>query len=763
MTELAERTAGPAGPPPELVLAHLDTLPALPPIAVRLLAVTADERSAVGDVTALLAADQALTAKLLSMANSAAVGARSPVTTLDRAVVLLGFRAVRSLVLTLKLFECFPPLAATGERPGFDRREFWKHALAAGCAARRLAAARREAGIDPEEAYVAGLLHDIGKLALDAVYPRAYGRIALAAERARGEIADVERGVLGIDHTVAGRRLAERWRLPRVLVEAIWLHHLSPDALPASVASAGLIAFVQLADTLVREQRIGHSGNHAFYESAVQLAARLGLSEADVTAILPYLAGEVAAQAEWLGLDRETPEALYVKSLLGANAELARLNAELERSGQRHAAGARCFRAICAFDRRLTAEGDAADVIAATCAAAAMALQRKRLAAFGVCENGTAVELCWGGGEGVESGRMRVPMTPEFQAWLDEHALSWPALLQRAPYAVRVLLAPVLGALGTGDAWLLPIAHERVVAGGIAYLSEADETARLAGESDDLRSFLASLGLALGRANAQAASRRLSDDLADTNRRLQQMQVELLRNRTLSMIAEMAAGAGHELNSPLTVISGRAQMMLRRVDDPELRRALELIHEKAHECSRIVTELMDFARPPAPQFARVGLAELFSALRAEWQEQAIAPATQIVVDLPTRSEGPAALPAARGDAAQLATVFRELLRNAADAIGAGAGRIVITARALTSDEVEVQVRDTGCGMAPAVLERAFDPFYSHRAAGRGRGLGLARAHRIIEAHGGRIWLESRPNQGCTAHVVLPVHAAADAA
>jgi hypothetical protein len=67
----------------------------------------------------------------------------------------------------------------------------------------------------------------------------------------------------------------------------------------------------------------------------------------------------------------------------------------------------------------------------------------------------------------------------------------------------------------------------------------------------------------------------------------------------------------------------------------------------------------------------------------------------------------------------------------------------------------VRVEDDGVGMTPAVLQRAFDPFFSHRQAGRGRGLGLPRAYRIVEAHGGRIWLESRPGEGTAAHVVLP--------
>ena len=94
--------------------------------------------------------------------------------------------------------------------------------------------------------------------------------------------------------------------------------------------------------------------------------------------------------------------------------------------------------------------------------------------------------------------------------------------------------------------------HAHTIAGGIVYLSQRDERVELGPELEELHSFLTSLGLALGRVNAQAAARRLSEDLAESNRRLQQMQAEVLRTRTLSIIAEMATGAGHELNGPLT-------------------------------------------------------------------------------------------------------------------------------------------------------------------------------------------------------------------
>lgn len=117
---------------------------------------------------------------------------------------------------------------------------------------------------------------------------------------------------------------------------------------------------------------------------------------------------------------------------------------------------------------------------------------------------------------------------------------------------------------------------------------------------------------------------------------------------------------------------------------------------------------------------------------------------------------PAGAPIVLGDREQLKTVFRELLSNATDALAEDGGNIVLRCRpAARPDALEVTVEDNGCGMSAAVLQRAFDPFFSHRRAGRGRGLGLPRAHRIIEAHAGHIWLESRVDEGTTAHVVLP--------
>jgi len=735
---------------PELVLAHLDRLPTLPPVALRLLQITSDATRSAADVVALLRADPTLTARVLKVVNSAAVGLRTPVTTVERAVPLIGFQALRGIVLATATLDIFP-CAAAENGAAFDRAAFWRHALAVACAARGLAAAAPDLRIDAEEAFVAGLLHDLGKVALAAVFPKAYERAAARANAQRGDIADCERGVLGVDHTVAGRRLAERWRLPVPLQEAIWLHHLAPEALPSSAAAPALIGLVDLADTLAREQHIGYSGNHVFYADSARVAERLRIAPDAVQRVAAALPEEVARHATLLGLDGVTSADVYGQALARANDELGRLNVELLAGQQRLAAGARYFQALVEFDRSLTDWTSPAAVTAALAAAAPLALQRPRVVAFGLRPNFAALDVCAAPAVGGLPPAHPVPV--ELLDWLTTAGAIRERLVEAPPAPLLDLYIAATGAAPATPVWLLTVTHDRQVVGGVLYESEADEPQRLAAELDELRALLASVGFAFGRANAAAAARRLADELAESNRRLQHVQHELARSRLLATITEMAAGAGHELNSPLTVISGRAQMLLSRSDDPEVRRSLQVIIDKAHECSGIVSELMDFARPRPPQLADVDASALLAEVRDAWVRQRGAPASLVRVD-PSPTAAPGLV--VRADRAQLASVLRELISNAADAVPPEGGAITLRCGpAAVDDAVELVVADNGCGMSPATLQRAFDPFFSHRRAGRGRGLGLPRALRIVESHGGKIWLESRPGEGTTAHILLP--------
>lgn len=763
-------------PTPELTLSHLDSLPTLAPIAVRVIQITLDPRADAAELVRVLQGDAALAAALLRVAGSAAFGARGPVQTVERAVSLLGFPAVRSIVLAVKVFECFPQEAG-GARRAFDRREFWKHCVAVACAARRFAAACPTLGVKPDEAFLAGVLHDLGKVALDAVFPKAYERAAARAEQTRGDIADAERAILGADHTVAGRQLASRWGLAPGLQEVIWLHHLAPDGLPSIVEAPAMIALVQLADTLARELRIGYSGNNVFYDGAALLAENLGLPEGECERVAKALPGDVAELSGLLGIDVATPEAVCFDSILRANSELSRLNTDMTSANRRLAAAARVLRVLAQFDQAVRVSRDLAGVVSAAADAASLALQRRCVGVFALGERGVTLDVSWVG-EGEDDRFSRVEGIPaDLGEWIRLNGVLTDIPAHHAPPAVQRLFAALAPSPGEGDWWLLPVLADGRLTGGVAYPSPRNERERTAEEAEELRALLARFSLAFTRRNELSAARRLSDELAETNRRLQQVRGELLRSRALGMIAEMAAGAGHELNGPLSVISGRAQMLQREIDDPEQARSLSMIVAKAHECSQIVTELMEFARSRPPTFAPIDVAAVLSERREAWLLKAGLPASALRLELEPRGDSRRRM-LTLADRGQVAQAVDELLANALDALGEKGGTVTLAARVVPPEGIapspaahrpwdvqgqrrhegwiEIIVRDNGAGMPRDVLQRAFDPFYSYRAAGRRRGLGLPRAYRVAEAHGGRIWLESEPGEGTTAHFALPI-------
>jgi putative nucleotidyltransferase with HDIG domain len=755
-TLLADRPAG------ELALARLNELPTLAPVALQLVRTAADTRSTAGELAALVRADQSITSRLLTLANSAAFAGRSKITSLDQAIVMLGFRAVRNVALAVKLLECFPPAKDRGASTAFDRGEFWKHTLAVANAARRLAAARPQLGVDREDAYVAGLLHDIGKVALDAVFPRAYERIVATARQNRSDLLLVEADVLSVTHTIAGRKLAERWQLPAPLHSVVWLHHHSPRSMPSDPPGGRLAALVRLADTLVRENSIGDSGNPMIDEPAFAIAEQLGFEADSLEAVVPEVMRDVADQAQLLGLDRESPEAMYVRALTRARGELGRLNEDLEHKNRQLGVAARYFDAMTRLDRRLSACSDLANVVSAVLDSAAWLWPESVAAVFALGDAATTVDVIVQSELACAAARHTLPASAELRAWAEQRRSGEGSQAIRAPLAVCRLCEAAVRSRA-GEWWLLPIAHGGQTLGGILLVTQADPTAHFADECDELASLLTRFGLSIVRTNAQATARRLADDLAEANRRLQQTQGELLRTRSLAMIAELAAGAGHELNNPLSIISGRAQLSLRDVpEDSEAHRALEQILTKAHECSRIVSDLMDFARPRPPAWESIPIRELLAAVQAEWEGRAASLGARIEVVLqdgqrPGAGDGATV----RADRQQLRTILNELIENACSACEDRPGVVRVTWRRLissdrnTADGVEFTVRDNGVGMTPTILQRVFDPFFSHRPAGRRRGLGLARVHRMVESHGGRVWLESRPNEGTAAHVSIP--------
>jgi len=293
--------------------------------------------------------------------------------------------------------------------------------------------------------------------------------------------------------------------------------------------------------------------------------------------------------------------------------------------------------------------------------------------------------------------------------------------------------------------------------GGVVWGAPAGESQRLSPQVQELSAIATGWALALRTAQIREEARTLAEQLAEANRRLHNAQSEILRSRMMTSVGEMAAGAAHEMNNPLAVISGRSQLLAQQLTDPKHKSAAHLIHEQSHRLSAIITELMDFAKPVPPHPKETDLAELVARALREAKTQTDPADRTFEVTM-------ADVPPVVVDPQQVSAALTEVIDNAIHATDPASGHIELHAAFDPySSRVVVMVSDNGCGMDEASLKRAFDPFFSNKPAGRRRGLGLAKALRWIEASGGSIRLESRSGQGTRGVILLPaVQAAAGA-
>lgn len=244
---------------------------------------------------------------------------------------------------------------------------------------------------------------------------------------------------------------------------------------------------------------------------------------------------------------------------------------------------------------------------------------------------------------------------------------------------------------------------------------------------------------------------------------LEEQFAATLQREKLEAMAELAAGAGHEMNNPLAVISGRAQLLLRGERDAERRRDLALINGQALRVHEMISDLMLFARPPLPRRERVDGARLARSVAEELAAAAAAQSTTLSLDVPGEAI------TLHVDAAQLSVALRALVHNALESLERG-GQVTLAVRSLAAcdsqlgaESVEFRVADDGPGLTDEARRHLFDPFFSGRAAGRGLGMGLSKCWRIVTMHGGQIAIESAAPRGVAARIVLPLLPAVQAA
>jgi len=277
------------GLPSQEQVLKCESLPTLPAVAMELLEKTSNPDVAMNEISELIQSDPGLAGKVLKTVNSSFYGLPKPCPSIDRAIGMLGLRAVKSLVLGFSMVNLTHGL---GE--AFDMSAFWRRTIIGAAAARQIAAASR--ACEPDEAFAAALFQDMGMLAIFATAPGPYAQMVGKAGVFHNNLFQAEEKQLGYSHTVVGGDLAERWRMPAQVIAAIRFHHTPEDA-TEHTQTVRVVALGALAARAITEGVEGLA-----FSSLLEKANQwFGWHQQDLTALLEKITTNSKEVARLLG------------------------------------------------------------------------------------------------------------------------------------------------------------------------------------------------------------------------------------------------------------------------------------------------------------------------------------------------------------------------------------------------------------------------------------------------------------------------------
>ncbi len=723
-------------------------------------------------LTELIETDPAIAIQIMRLFRSAFGGSKAEVPCSIRvAVEGLPLRQIRDAVLAMGIYSAKPE-----EQNRFAfRKELIRHSIAVGCCARQIAETA-VSDVDPDSAYLAGLLHDIGKLALDEALPKSFVRILEIAKKQQDSTCDIERQNLGIDHTIIGKRLSERWQLPAEISVAIWLHH--SDLVRQRSAEGGpdvkIAGVVQLADILARQAGLGQSGSFDVPLIPQKLTESLSISDAHIEQIRSTEGGFAAEFERKAGLtDSKTDETYgdFCDTVRQTAAQLADENQHLSKEKWKLQTDAESLKFIKEFLAGINPEMEVIEI------ARKFAVEFQRFYQAG------AVCLYLLPTAGQKSLPTVVVQNPAQNRLL---LLQVPAGNSAVPGSIAENFAVAQAA---DLDWLfeqIDVAFEPARTKITPFLSDGKIVAVLVFElrqpvsDEQLREILEPISAAAAAVFAAASAGQKQRYYAEQFAQVKTMSLaiphgtEIPQTETspptekmptvqmpteppketilpFEALTEMAAGAAHELNNPLVVISGRAELLAGAEQDEQKKKILVQISENARKISQIIDELMSFASPAVGQSRQVNLRQVVDkALQLAMQKakmQSISAKIEIAEDAAEIFADPD----------QITTAIVNIICNATESYLTKTGPVKIAAQSTSSGKsVKLSISDMGCGMDEQTVQRATLPFFSAKPAGRKRGMGLAIAKRLIELNGGTIEIASKPGDGTTINVLLPV-------
>jgi putative nucleotidyltransferase with HDIG domain len=739
----------------ELAVGRLSSLSTLPCVGAKLFSRLKQGQFSSSSIIDIIESDPSLTAAAFSLVGRRGLVRAGARFSLSQALDKLSLHEVRDIALSVKIMQTLE----TGDDISGEcirlRKGLMLHSLAVACCAKEIAEIASPQ-MDKELTYYAGLLHDIGKLALQEAMPKSFTRIIEEAESAQQSSCIIEQEYLGCDHAIIGKHLAQRWGFPNQIVLAIWLHHSEVIAISEQMPEAKIAAVIQLADSMSRQLNIGSSGSFDEPVLPEPIAEFLGMDIDQLQEIRRSLPAELGRKSAVLGLDVPDKLTEYCQSAQAVAVRFAREQAELSDENRRLQSASSHLDFTADFLLNLSRSAAAIDI------AENFAARWQKFYQTGM------VCLYLAPSNGIETLEAVVV---ENLTQCNIVTLDIPANTSAVPKEIADKFA-ILNAYDN-IGWLfeqldvdfdrirtklLPLLSNGRAVGAIAFELNYPGDVELFAERFRTSASIAAivLDMAMGQQNQQNYAERFARLISKPAPPILSPDVEVHEKikpaeDSLNALAEMAAGAAHELNNPLAVISGRAQLLAEAQNDKETKEILKQIYENAREASGIIEDLMSFAEPRQPRAAKTDLKKMLDEAVQLTGRKTNIENPDVEIEVADRVESVFV------DSAQIVSAIANIISNAVESYGDRPGPVEITANADESGElVEVAIKDQGCGMDAETLKKATQPFFSAKPAGRKRGMGLAYAARFIQINKALLNITSVPGNGTTATIYLPL-------
>jgi len=732
-------------------------LPAMPQILIKLIRLCQDEEAGLDFLASLIAKDAAITTKILSVASSSAYASRSHIRKpeLMQSLQTLGMNTTKNLLISESVFQVFNGLSNASST---DLRGFWRHSLLAAVSAREIAVAVHYPHL--EEAYLAGLLHDVGRLALHAVAPQEYS--ALVSHVDDASLCFLEERILHISHAEAGAMLIERWGLDSFLADSILYHH---QPVARVVSTHPLIRIVMLAD-LIASQGVNQS-------TLVMAHELFGIETKTLETIFDRTKDQVKQAAEFLDIDiseeietamaapypsTQEGAAVNPSERLAVEVQQLILNFEARRLFSRQQGTSEVISAIAQSAALLFGFKDVIllmrDDVTRCLHGVPTTSSRQSHAEFMMpLDDGGAVSTSIEGRQPVFldsgdnvfglseeqqlhlqicNGKVRPNVKTEFSGTVESDHVD--------PENKTLSLADeqLLRLLDTEHLVCLPLITGQDCMGVLIGAALSIQIAELQQRASFLMDFAVQAAAAIDvESRKKYEGRRIAERIAEEYRQASRRAV-------------------HEANNPLAIIKNYLAILGNKVAKQEsVSTEVSILGGEIDRVGHILRELSDIKLPPSEDLIEIN--QVVGDVVSFFRKTKFAPPS---VQIKTRLQ--AGTFKVKADSDSIKQILFNLIKNAAEAIRESGEIVLATTGAINRDGrlyCGLTVQDSGPGIAPEVLTKLFSPVQTTKD-GDHMGLGLSIVHDLVRKLDGVVTCRSS-DEGTSFEILLPICDAAD--